>query len=360
MLRPQKISERLENILFFTRSRPKNNPVRVWQFFHGSKFLGALSIATSVTSFGSSLCYGTDLMELEILFFFCSALFTYGESIDFWNSRRRRLESVTVGLIAVAKSIESLSSKKILLKMERTTHLCRLLVMVYSIDCILILLLFMIYPLQHGKLAADIPYLSHDKHIYYVLLCLEELLLAVGAVTYFSLLSYYIEVSVLLSCLYKILSANFEEGRVCCCIRIHQSLVEVSKMFQGLFSRSLSMFSGCFSALMVGLTCIVLLSEYPEPMFIVALGTCFLAYYAVCYFSEHVAVSYEAVATAVYRSKWVDSNAQIRMDLSLVILMSQKNLYWKAGIFGELKRSQYITVLNRWYQTVQAILNLSK
>ena len=49
----------------------------------------------------------------------------------------------------------------------------------------------------------------------------EELLLAVGAVTYFSLLSYYIEVSVLLSCLYKILSANFEEGRVCFCIRIH-------------------------------------------------------------------------------------------------------------------------------------------
>jgi len=96
-------------------------------------------------------------------------------------------------------------------------------------------------------------------------------------------------------------------------------------MFQGVISRSLSMFSGCFSALMIGLTCIVLLSEYPKPMFIAAPGTCFLAYNPVCYFSGHVAVSYEAVATAVYRSKWVDSSAQTRRDLSLVILMSQKN-----------------------------------
>jgi len=65
----------------------------------------------------------------------------------------------------------NLSSKKILMKMERTTDLCRLLVMVYSIDCILILLSFMFYPLQHGKLAANMPYLSHDQHIYCVLLC---------------------------------------------------------------------------------------------------------------------------------------------------------------------------------------------
>jgi len=358
-MRPQKISERLEEVLFLTRTNPTSYPVRIWQFLHGSRLVAVLSVATVIVSFGSSLHYGTDLNELEVLFFFCAALCLYAEAMDFWTTKRRRLETVTIGLIEVAKAIERVSSPELLLKMEKTAHTSKLIVISYSIDCFLILVLFMVYPLQHGNLALDIPYLSHDKHVYYVLWGLEEVLLAVGALVYCSSLTYFIEVSMLLSCLYDILSANFEEDKVSSCIRIHQSLVDVSLMFQAVLSRSLSTFAWCSTPLIIEITCLVLLSENPEPMFIVALGTCFVAYYGACVLSDLVAVSYESVATGIYRSGWTERNPLTQRDLFLVILVSQKTLSWKAGIIGKLKKGHFTTVINRWYQSVHALLSLN-
>jgi len=143
-------------------------------------------------------------------------------------------------------------------------------------------------------------------------------------------------------------------------VDIHRQLIDVTKMFDVVFSRSLFglLAGGC--TVIIACTSVILFSVYPEPLFFVFLLTVFSVYLAPNYLGDSLTVSYERVGISVYNSPWLDGSFASRKVLVLVMLVSQRGFRLKAGILGKLGMQQFAKFLSRWYRSVQAILKFKQ
>jgi len=179
----------------------------------------------------------------------------------------------------VAKAVEEQCSQKQLAKIGKVTYWTRIFVAVYASGIGLVIILYTVFPFYQGKLVADKPGLVDNPVFYWIFWALEAVVLSAGSITYFSLMAYHIEICVLLVYLYRSLCENFEGSASWEDIRsfvdIHRPLIDVTKMFDVVFSRSLFglVAIGCF--VIIASTTVILFSVYPEPMFFVILLTVF-------------------------------------------------------------------------------------
>jgi len=282
---------------------------------------------------------------------FCIVLAAFLETINLWASRRGRIEALSKNLISVARAIEEHCSQKQLAKMGKVTHWTRIFAAVYAYDVAMIIILFVVFPVYQGKLVADIPGLVDNPVIYWVSWAVEAVVFSAGSISYYSFMAYHIEICVLVVHLYRCLCKNFEgcssREDIRSCVDIHRRLIDVTKMFDVLFSRSLLQLVTCGCTVIIVSTTVILFSVYPEPLFVVILLTIFSVYLAPNYLGDLISVSYEHVGISVYRSPWIDGSFASRKALTLVILISQRGYRLKAGFLEKLGMQQFSRFLNR-------------
>ena len=242
------------------------------------------------------------------------------------------------------------------------TYWTRIFVAVYAYDIALVIILYTVFPLYQRKLVADIPGFVDNPVFYWIFWALEAVVLSAGSLTYFSLMAYHREICVLLVYLYRSLCESFEVSAswvdIRSCVDIHRRLIDVTKMLDAVFSRSLFGLVAVGCTVIIVSTTVILFSAYPEPLFVVILLTVFSVYLAPNYLGDLISASYERVGISVYNSPWIDGNFSSRKALTLVLLISQRGFCLKAGILGKLGMQQFAIFLSRWYRTVQAILKL--
>jgi len=108
----------------------------------------------------------------------------------------------------------------------------------------------------------------------------------------------------------------------CTCLDIHRQLIDVTKMFEVLFSRSLFGLIAVGCVVIISSTAVILVSEYPEPLIVLILVTVLAVHLAPNYLGDIIAVSYERVGLSVYRSPWIEVSFSTRRVLSLITMTS--------------------------------------
>jgi len=248
------------------------------------------------------------------------------DSINLWASSRGRIEAFSKNLISVAKITEQQSSQKQLMRMEKVTGWTKIFVAVYYYDIIVVIILFAVFSFYQGKLVADIPVLLDNHLFYWIFWVLESIIFSVGSKTYFSFMSYHIEVCIFLVHLYDSLGEKFESSAswedIRTCLDIHHQLIDVTKMFEVLFSRSLFGLIAVGCVVIISSTAVILVSEYPEPLIVLILVTVLAVHLAPNYLGDIIAVSYERVGLSVYRSPWIEVSFSTRRVLSLITMTS--------------------------------------
>ena len=173
-----------------------------------------------------------------------------------------------------------------------------------------------------------------------------------------SMFMYHVEISLCQSCLFEILGKSFRRATardVNELIQIHHLVLDASAKFDRLLSRQWCLFLFNILAVVIAITYMIIAFSVHRILSVVAVSL-FGILCRACILGELVQKSSLHIQFLVYESDWVNIMSQLRRELSLVILRSQKPVYMTAGFLGNLDLPKVTSIVKNWYKTVQALL----
>jgi len=359
---PLLISQRIPRMLRFIQPKPKNAFVRIFQMIQSSRIIAFVSYAVALSSLTSLLWYKVEETQLHSSLFFCILYIGGPDLIYQWVYQRAKVCSLLEDCASIAEKLEVRATEKQLLRMRRRTYVLRGIVLALCVDASLTVLFYHLYVMQHEGSVLVVPYLPKNSIYMYVMRFLQWPLLTAAPSMYLVFYSTYLELNLYLTALFKVLGENLLNARtrevLNPLVDIHQSLMVTSRSLERIFSRLWANLIASFAAMAIWISYIVLLAGSAEAMYVIIVGSVLVLLFIPCALSELLSESCMSVGEQAYKNAWLDWPPDMRKDLVLMILSSQKPAYITAGIFGQMVLSEYLAILKRWYTMVQALLSI--
>jgi len=363
MLPPQKISERLRETQKFYEPKPPTLLIRLWHVINGSALAAVMILFASLSRLVASFTSADRNTESDPLSScFISGFFFVSFPTYHLSTARKDYVRVSESLIIAAEALEKEARPEHMLKMMKVTRLSRKLIAAYLGEAVSAVT--MIIAMWIHSNASPMPFLGKES-VYYQLVCCAELVVVIpmGMFAVVSFAMFHLEVTLCMTCMYDILGKLLRmvstRERVHELIRIHQLLLNASKIFRDVFSAQwFGLLFNLITIMIIATFTVIALSFEVNLSLLTVICLSFL--FGACISGEMITVSSESIGFAVYQNDWINTMSELRGDMSLVIMRSQKTVGITAGVLGNLNLVQLGSVLKNWYRYVQALLKLRR
>jgi len=329
---------------------------------NGSVVAAVVMLFASFSRLASSLLtYDRNEEKEPLSFFFIIGFFTVSLSTFHLSTSREDYLRVSESLILAAEALEKQASSWHMRKMMNLTQLSRILIAAYIGEavCAISITLVLWIPSEEIPMA----FLCKDSVYCQLVWCVELITIPLGMTSVLSFVVFHLEVTLCMTCMYDILGELFRtvptRETAYELIRIHQLLLNASKIFRDAFSTQWFGLLSNFLTIMIVSTFTMITKLLRVTQLSVLVVICFSFLFGACISGDMITVSSSSIGFSVYQGDWVHRASELRGDLSLVIFRSQKIVGITAGLLGDLNLVQLKSVLENWYKYIQALLRLT-
>jgi len=299
-----------------------------------------------------------DVQDDSTSLFFIIGIFALSFPIFHVATGRKGYVRVSESFIAAAEALEEEVNPKQLQKMMKLTRFSKGIFVFYIIeaivDIVMCTLLWYSTPgLQLAFLPVNVAFIRRISFI-------EAVLITMGLISGVSIVAFHLEISICTTYMYNIVGELFQEASnqesVYKVIKIHQQLLHASKIFQQVFTTQwFSILIAALSVIIVSTYTVIALSFEINLIFLIV--SLFVVLCRACVLGEMLTTSSSKIGFAIYQSNWLNTTPELRRDLCLAILRSQRPAYATAGFLGKLNLTKLSSIVQSWYKFVQALLN---